>query len=81
MQSCLPLSIGDTTPKVCLPSTVLTFYPAMVADLMALKTVNADLKILLAVGGWTHSAAEFTNMVATSASRSAFVQDAITFLR
>jgi chitinase len=48
---------------------------------MQLKVANPDLKILLAVGGWTHGSGPFTAMVATQANRDEFVQNTITFLR
>lgn len=35
----------------------------MYADTMKLKESNPQLKILLAVGGWTHGTSTFTAMV------------------
>jgi len=35
----------------------------MYADTMKLKETNPQLKILLAVGGWTHGTSTFTAMV------------------
>ncbi len=42
---------------------------------------NPGLKTLLAVGGWTHGSAGFTDVVATAASRQKFINHAITYLR
>lgn len=56
---------------------ISALYPGM----MQLKEANPDLKILLAVGGWTHGSGPFTAMVATQSNRDEFVQNAITFLR
>lgn len=53
----------------------------MVAQVVRWKDVNPDLKILLAVGGWTHGSGPFTTMVATKASRTTFIDDAIIFMR
>jgi GH18 family chitinase len=33
-----------------------------------LKTVNPDLKILLAIGGWNHGSEPFTDMVSTQSN-------------
>ena len=47
----------------------------------ALKKKNADLKTLLAVGGWTLSAEKMTEMLDTAASRHEFVDSSVAFLR
>ena len=52
-------------------------YPAI----MQLKSTNPELKITLALGGSTHGSRKFTEMVATEASRTEFIQNAIIFLR
>ena len=49
--------------------------------IMALKKANAELKILLAVGGWSFGTAKFKEMSATRYSRQTFVFSAIPFLR
>ena len=50
-------------------------------EIMSLKTENPNLKVTLAVGGWTHGSAPFTAMVATQANRAEFIENSIKFLR
>ncbi|XP_045032760.1 probable chitinase 10 isoform X2 [Daphnia magna] len=49
--------------------------------MMALKNTNPDLKVLLALGGWTFGTAKFKEMSATRYARQTFVFSAIPFLR
>ena len=57
----------------------------MYAKIMNLKNQNANLKILLAVGGWNHEGdknfSPFSDMVQTPSKRKTFIDDAINFLR
>ncbi|XP_055979495.1 oviduct-specific glycoprotein [Sorex fumeus] len=46
-----------------------------------LKERNRELRTLLSVGGWNFGTARFTTMLSTVASRKAFVDSAIFFLR
>ncbi|GFS17185.1 chitinase-3-like protein 1 [Elysia marginata] len=46
-----------------------------------LKQQNAELKVLLAVGGWNMASAPFTAMVATPQTRAHFISTSIDFLR
>ncbi|XP_072044875.1 chitinase-3-like protein 1 isoform X2 [Amphiura filiformis] len=46
-----------------------------------LKMQNPSLKTLLAVGGWTHGSAGFTEVVASASSRKKFIDHAIGYLR
>ncbi|CAF4601833.1 unnamed protein product, partial [Rotaria magnacalcarata] len=55
--------------------------PEMYKRIMALKQQNPDLKISLAVGGWNHGSAPFTQMVATEQSRAEFVENSYKFLK
>ena len=51
--------------------------------IMALRSQNPELKVLLAVGGWNHEAksSPFSEMVKTESSMNAFILQSITFLR
>ncbi|XP_062997917.1 acidic mammalian chitinase [Elgaria multicarinata webbii] len=46
-----------------------------------LKNQNAELKTLLAIGGWNFGTAPFNAMVATSETRQTFINSVIKFLR
>jgi chitinase len=46
-----------------------------------LKKINPNLKILLAVGGWTMESTDFSNMVTTDAARASFVTTSIAYLK
>jgi len=48
--------------------------------LLTLKSVNPNLKLVASVGGWTWSN-QFSNMAASSTTRSNFVNSAVSFLR
>ncbi|XP_056017105.1 chitotriosidase-1-like [Ostrea edulis] len=49
--------------------------------IMNLRTVNPDLKILLAIGGWTHGTAPFTAVVDDPNDMAAFAANALTYLK
>ncbi|CAF1164250.1 unnamed protein product [Rotaria sordida] len=49
--------------------------------IIALKEKNPDLKVLLAVGGWNHGSAPFTQMVATEQSQQQFVENSYNLLK
>lgn len=51
------------------------------AKVTELKKQNPNLKVLLAVGGWSVASHPFSAMSNTDASRRQFVSSAITFLR
>ena len=46
-----------------------------------LKNINPDLKVLLAVGGWTFGTKNMTTMLATPTNRQEFVKTSISYLR
>ena len=52
-----------------------------ISQLVALKSSNPKLKVLLAVGGWNQGSIELTKVVASPSSRSTFTQHAIALLR
>ena len=53
----------------------------MYKKIVALKKQNPDLKVMLAVGGWNHPAAPFTQMVSTEQSQQEFVENSYQFLK
>ncbi|CAL1528693.1 unnamed protein product [Lymnaea stagnalis] len=53
----------------------------MYARVIALKNTNPSLKVLLSLGGGSAGSAPFTHVVQNSATRSAFIASAITYLR
>lgn len=53
----------------------------MYRQIIALKAINPDLKVMLAVGGWNHGSAPFTQMVATEQSRAEFVENSYQFMK
>jgi GH18 family chitinase len=59
----------------------LVFSIEMYKQITALKEKNPDLKVMLAVGGWNHAAAPFTQMVATEQSRAEFAENSYKFLK
>ncbi|CAH1799440.1 unnamed protein product [Owenia fusiformis] len=56
---------------------ISVLYPAI----MALKSTNPNLKVLLAIGGWTHGSKPFTELVASPSKLRNFVWNSITYLR
>jgi len=52
-------------------------YPAIIG----LKSTNPELKVTLALGGWSHGSIRFSEMVKTEASRAEFIQNSISYLR
>ncbi|KAL1512585.1 hypothetical protein ABEB36_002154 [Hypothenemus hampei] len=48
---------------------------------IALKQSNKDLKVLLAVGGYSQGSARFSNMAAHQSTRATFIQSALTFVQ
>lgn len=47
----------------------------------ALKSQNANLKTLVAIGGWNEGSATFSTVAASSSLRAAFVQSALNFVQ
>ena len=46
-----------------------------------IREKNAELKVLLAVGGWNAGSEGFSSMVATKENRTEFIQNSIQYLR
>ena len=53
----------------------------MYKQIVALKEKNPDLKVMLAVGGWNHPAAPFTQVVSTEKAQKEFVENSYNFLK
>ncbi|XP_041364068.1 chitotriosidase-1-like [Gigantopelta aegis] len=54
---------------------------AMIAQILALKNQNPNLKVLLAVGGWTHGPALFSAVAATDGGIDVWAGNVIAYLR
>lgn len=67
--------------------SVISLMPCIICrtgqyeKIMNLRTVNPDLKILLAIGGWTHGTAPFTAVVDDPNDTAAFAANALTYLK
>ncbi|XP_033099829.1 probable chitinase 10 isoform X2 [Anneissia japonica] len=53
----------------------------MYSRVNALKEANADLKVVLSVGGWSFGVEQFSAMVSTSVNRAHFISTSIIYLR
>ena len=53
----------------------------MYKKMHALKEINKDVKIMLAVGGWNHGSLLFSDMARSERRRKNFVDKAVIFLR
>lgn len=49
--------------------------------MMNLKEQNPKLKILLAIGGWNHGSAKFSDVVNNDVQRTNFVNNAVNYLK
>lgn len=65
----LKIALGDPTVD-----------PGNLAALVKLKNVNPNLKILISVGGWSYSG-KFSDAVLTDASRTAFADSVVEFIK
>ena len=52
----------------------------MYQNVIALKSINKNLKVLLAVGGWNHGSLLFSNMARNDSLRKTFVENSVNFL-
>jgi chitinase len=53
----------------------------MYERVVALKKINKQLKVLVAVGGWNHGSMAFSNMAGDDAKRRNFVVKTVEFLK
>lgn len=60
---------------------IIGFPIEMYKKIIALKEQNPDLKVMLAVGGWSHGSEPFTQMVATEESRNEFVENSLKVMK
>ena len=61
--------------------TLLIYISDTYSRVMKLKLTNPKLKVLLAIGGWSHPAAPFTKVVSSDSNIDLFSHNAINFLR
>ena len=47
---------------------------------MTLKEHNPDLKVMIAIGGWSEGAKKYSDMALTKESRKTFIESVIEFL-
>lgn len=48
---------------------------------MKLKEQNPNLKVLLAIGGWNHGSAAFSDVVNNDVQRANFVKNAVDYVK
>lgn len=51
------------------------------ARIMKLKEQNPNLKVLLAIGGWNHGSAAFSDVVNNDVQRANFVKNAVDYVK
>lgn len=75
------LLLNGTTGGIIAPEeTTYEGKTNTVADLIALKETNADLKILVAIGGWTEGSTNFTAVVNNDTLRADFVSNLYNYI-
>lgn len=57
------------------------FSQGMYHKTVSLKAMNKDLKVLIAVGGWTHGSLLFSDMAKSKSSRNNFIEKSIVWLK
>jgi chitinase len=56
------------------------YSKGLYSRLLALKSVNPNLKVLLGVGGWNHGSGSFSSMCNDATARATFIQSSLQFI-
>jgi chitinase len=58
-----------------------TVTKGMYEQVLSLRKINPDLKVMLAIGGWNHGGKPFTKLVASGVTMQRFAAQTTSFLR
>ncbi|KAE8349832.1 glycoside hydrolase superfamily [Aspergillus coremiiformis] len=81
----LMFSFGFITPKTYAVQPAPGTEESLFTQVVDVKKRNPNLKVIVALGGWTHTdpgpyRAVFTNLVSSSANRATFIKNLLAFL-